>query len=132
MLPTRLKQILDVKEREVAKILPKADYLRAAALERNEFRGFAAALDRESTAHARAERLAAELDDARKQAAACKAMRRRWQLHLLQLLQQPPVRHYRHKSTLQHGALLLERGLSIGDCGFQLSQPVWVRALYRQ
>jgi indole-3-glycerol phosphate synthase len=46
MLPTRLKQILDVKEREVAKILPKADYLRAAALERNQFRGFAAALDR--------------------------------------------------------------------------------------
>ncbi len=46
MLPTRLKQILDVKEREVAKILPKADYLRAAALERNDFRGFAASLDR--------------------------------------------------------------------------------------
>ena len=45
MLPTRLKKILDVKETEVAKILPKADYLRAAALERNDFRGFAAALD---------------------------------------------------------------------------------------
>ena len=38
-------QIIDVKETEVAKILPKADYLRAAALERNDFRGFAAALD---------------------------------------------------------------------------------------
>ena len=45
MLPTRLKKILDVKEREVAKILPKADYLRAAALERNDFRRFAEALD---------------------------------------------------------------------------------------
>ncbi len=45
MLPTRLQKIIDVKETEVAKILPKADYLRAAALERNDFRGFAAALD---------------------------------------------------------------------------------------
>ncbi len=45
MLPTRLQKIIDVKETEVAKILPKADYLRAAALARNDFRGFAAALD---------------------------------------------------------------------------------------
>ena len=46
MTPTRLKQILDVKEQEVARLLPRAAHLRAAALERNEFRGFAAALDR--------------------------------------------------------------------------------------
>jgi indole-3-glycerol phosphate synthase len=45
MVPTRLQKIIEVKEREVAKILPKADYLRAAALQRNDFRGFAAAID---------------------------------------------------------------------------------------
>jgi hypothetical protein len=42
----RLKQILEVKEREVARILPRLDLLRAAALQRNDFRPFAAALDR--------------------------------------------------------------------------------------
>ena len=46
MTPTRLKQILDVKEEEVARLLPRAAHLRAAALQRNDFRGFAAALDR--------------------------------------------------------------------------------------
>jgi indole-3-glycerol phosphate synthase len=45
MLPTRLKQILDVKEKEVARLLPRSEHLRAAALQRNDFRGFAAALD---------------------------------------------------------------------------------------
>jgi len=46
MTPTRLKQILDVKEKEVARLLPRVAHLRAAALQRNDFRGFAAALDR--------------------------------------------------------------------------------------
>ena len=41
----RLKQILDVKAREVARLLPKAELLRTAALERDDFRGFAARLD---------------------------------------------------------------------------------------
>ena len=46
MPPTRLQQILDVKQKEVARLLPRVAHLRAAALQRNEFRGFAAALDR--------------------------------------------------------------------------------------
>jgi indole-3-glycerol phosphate synthase len=46
MTPTRLKQILDVKEKEVARLLPRSEHLRAAALQRNDFRGFAAAVDR--------------------------------------------------------------------------------------
>lgn len=41
----RLQQILAVKQTEVAKLLPRAEHLRAAALQRNDFRGFAAALD---------------------------------------------------------------------------------------
>ena len=41
----RLKQILDVKAQEVARILPKSDLLRATALAREDFRGFAARLD---------------------------------------------------------------------------------------
>jgi len=45
MPPTRLKQILEVKEKEVARLLPRVEHLRAAALQRNDFRGFAAALD---------------------------------------------------------------------------------------
>jgi len=45
MTPTRLKKILDVKEKEVARLLPRSEHLRAAALQRIEFRGFAAALD---------------------------------------------------------------------------------------
>jgi len=45
MVPDRLKSILEVKQREVARLLPRAEHLRAAALERNEFRGFAAALE---------------------------------------------------------------------------------------
>jgi len=46
MVPDRLKTILEVKQQEVARLLPRAEHLRAAALARNEFRGFAAALDR--------------------------------------------------------------------------------------
>ena len=41
----RLQQILDVKAQEVARILPKSDLLRATALAREDFRGFAARLD---------------------------------------------------------------------------------------
>lgn len=46
MISTRLQQILDVKRTEVAKLLPRAEHLRKSALLRNEFRGFASALDR--------------------------------------------------------------------------------------
>src|SRR5437868_5329774 len=40
----RLTPIIEQKRREVAALLPRTEHLRAAALERNEFRGFAAAL----------------------------------------------------------------------------------------
>ena len=46
MAANRLQQILAVKEQEVARLLPRAAHLRAAALQRNEFRPFASALDR--------------------------------------------------------------------------------------
>ena len=42
----RLQRILDVKQQEVAKLLPRLEHLRAAALLREDFRGFATALDR--------------------------------------------------------------------------------------
>lgn len=42
----RLQQILAEKKIEVAKLLPRAEHLRAAALQRNDFRGFAASLNR--------------------------------------------------------------------------------------
>lgn len=42
----RLTPILEQKQREVARLLPRAEHLRNAALLRNDFRGFAAALDR--------------------------------------------------------------------------------------
>jgi indole-3-glycerol phosphate synthase len=45
MAANRLQQILAVKEQEVARILPRAAHLRAAALERNDFRSLSAALD---------------------------------------------------------------------------------------
>jgi indole-3-glycerol phosphate synthase len=45
MAANRLQQILAVKEQEVARVLPRAAHLRAAALERNDFRSFAGALD---------------------------------------------------------------------------------------
>jgi indole-3-glycerol phosphate synthase len=46
MLPDRLKRIIEVKHEEVARLLPRAQHLRAAALQRNDFRPFAAALNR--------------------------------------------------------------------------------------
>jgi len=42
----KLAEILATKQSEVAALLPRADLLRAAALQRNEFGGFRAALDR--------------------------------------------------------------------------------------
>jgi len=42
----RLQKILDHKKNEIAKLLPRAEHLRAAALQRNDFRGFGAAIDR--------------------------------------------------------------------------------------
>jgi indole-3-glycerol phosphate synthase len=42
----RLQKILAVKEKEVERLLPRAAHLRAAALQRNDFRPFALALDR--------------------------------------------------------------------------------------
>ena len=42
----RLQKILDVKRQEVARLLPRTDTLRAAALTRDDFRPFALALDR--------------------------------------------------------------------------------------
>ena len=45
-LMNRLQQILDVKQTEIARILPRIELLRAAALQRNDFRSFALAIDR--------------------------------------------------------------------------------------
>ena len=45
-LHNRLKTILDQKRIEIAQLLPRQEHLRAAALLRNDYRGFAAALDR--------------------------------------------------------------------------------------
>ena len=42
----RLRQILEHKRTEIARLLPRAEHLRAAALQRNDFRGFGAAIDR--------------------------------------------------------------------------------------
>ena len=42
----RLQKILDTKRTEIARILPRLEHLRAAALLRNDIRPFAAALDR--------------------------------------------------------------------------------------
>jgi indole-3-glycerol phosphate synthase len=41
----RLREILANKEIEIARLLPRSELLRAAALQRNDFRGFSAALD---------------------------------------------------------------------------------------
>ena len=46
MSANRLQQILEVKQSEVARLLPRLELLRAAALQRNDFRPFAATLDR--------------------------------------------------------------------------------------
>jgi indole-3-glycerol phosphate synthase len=45
MAVDRLQQILAVKAQEVARLLPKAEMLRTAALQRDDFRGFTARLD---------------------------------------------------------------------------------------
>lgn len=45
MASNRLQQILEVKKQEVARLLPRAAHLRAAALQRNDFRPFARAID---------------------------------------------------------------------------------------
>ncbi|MBB5352831.1 indole-3-glycerol phosphate synthase [Haloferula luteola] len=42
----KLAEIIATKHQEVEALLPRASHLRAAALQRNEFRGFRAALDR--------------------------------------------------------------------------------------
>ncbi|MGE9269520.1 MAG: indole-3-glycerol phosphate synthase TrpC, partial [Verrucomicrobiales bacterium] len=42
----KLAEIIATKHREVEALLPRAGHLRSAALQRNEFRGFRAALDR--------------------------------------------------------------------------------------
>jgi indole-3-glycerol phosphate synthase len=42
----RLQKILDAKAEEVAKLLPRMEHLRMAALRRDSFRGFCAAIDR--------------------------------------------------------------------------------------
>jgi indole-3-glycerol phosphate synthase len=42
----KLAQIIDTKREEVERLLPRAAHLRAAAYQRNEFRGFRSALDR--------------------------------------------------------------------------------------
>ena len=44
----KLAEIIATKRQEVEAILPRAGHIRAAALQRNEFRGFRAALDRGS------------------------------------------------------------------------------------
>src|SRR5579862_1641814 len=43
---SRLQEILDHKKTEIQKLLPRADHLRVAALQRNDFRGFGVAIDR--------------------------------------------------------------------------------------
>jgi indole-3-glycerol phosphate synthase len=43
---SRLLEIIGEKRREVARLLPRAEHLRAAALQRNDFRGFARAISR--------------------------------------------------------------------------------------
>jgi indole-3-glycerol phosphate synthase len=50
MVPDRLTPILEQKQREIAKLLPRVDHLRHAALLRNDFRGFAEAVNRGSDA----------------------------------------------------------------------------------
>jgi indole-3-glycerol phosphate synthase len=42
----RLQKILEVKRAEIARLLPRAEHLRQAALQRNDFRPFASAVDR--------------------------------------------------------------------------------------
>jgi indole-3-glycerol phosphate synthase len=46
IMSDKLAQIIATKHHEVTALLPRASHLRAAALQRNDFRGFRAALDR--------------------------------------------------------------------------------------
>jgi indole-3-glycerol phosphate synthase len=46
MAANRLQKILDAKQGEIKRLLPREEMLRAGALQRNDFRGFAAAIDR--------------------------------------------------------------------------------------
>jgi indole-3-glycerol phosphate synthase len=45
-MSNRLQEILDQKQKEIARILPRMEHLKAAALQRNDFRGFGVAIDR--------------------------------------------------------------------------------------
>lgn len=45
-MTNRLQQILDHKKTEIARLLPRSAHLRAAALQRNDFRPFGVAIDR--------------------------------------------------------------------------------------
>ena len=49
-MSNRLQEIIDHKHSEVARMLPRMEHLKAAALQRNDFRGFGAAIDRGSDA----------------------------------------------------------------------------------
>ncbi|MDQ3621904.1 MAG: indole-3-glycerol phosphate synthase TrpC [Verrucomicrobiota bacterium] len=46
MTAHRLAEILDAKRTEVGRLLPRLEHLRAAALQRDDFRGFGSAIDR--------------------------------------------------------------------------------------
>jgi len=45
-MSNRLQEIIDHKQTEVARILPRLEHFKAAALQRNDFRGFGAAINR--------------------------------------------------------------------------------------
>ena len=45
-MSNRLQEIIDHKQTEVARILPRLEHFKAAALHRNDFRGFGAAINR--------------------------------------------------------------------------------------
>ena len=49
-MSNRLQEILDHKQKEIAKILPRMEHLKTAALHRQDFRGFGIAIDRGSDA----------------------------------------------------------------------------------
>jgi len=44
-MSNRLQEILNQKQKEIARILPRMEHLKAAALQRDDFRGFGAAID---------------------------------------------------------------------------------------
>jgi indole-3-glycerol phosphate synthase len=45
-MSNRLQEIINQKHKEIARLLPRLGHLKAAALQRNDFRGFGAAIDR--------------------------------------------------------------------------------------